>query len=175
MKVITWETLYYEDHGATLKHTCGKRIVTLFYLFTTQWLQVDTRTKMTLYECLRRCTGICNGPRVTCMKELCMVALPQIRCQLHDHARQYDNDEVCHNKRNSGKLHGNISRNGYGNAIIGRYGGCFEEDIRRFMCERAYHITGFGCTGEVCTNSQCEKGQCTIPKRLAMMEGWECV
>ena len=25
------------------------------------------------------------------------------------------------------KLHGNISWNGYGNAIIGRYGGCFEE------------------------------------------------
>ena len=59
------------------------------------------------------------------------MALPQILCQLHDHARQYDNDEVCHNKRNGGKLHGNISRNGYGNAIIGRYGGCFEEDIRR--------------------------------------------
>ena len=72
---------------------------------------------------------------------------------------------------NGGKLHVNISRNGYGNAIIGRYGGCFEEDIRRFMCERAYHITGFGCTDEVCTNSQCEKGQCTVPKRLAMMEG----
>lgn len=42
---------------------------------------------------------------------------------------QYDNDGVCHNKRNGGKLHGNISRNGYGNAIIGRYGGCFEEGI----------------------------------------------
>ena len=103
------------------------------------------------------------------------MALPQIRCQLHDHAKQYDNDETCHNKRNSGKLHGNISWNGYGNAIIGRYSGCFEEDIRRFMCERAYHITGFGCTGEVCTNTQCEKGQCTVPKRLAMMEGGECV
>ena len=25
------------------------------------------------------------------------------------------------------KLHGNTSRNGYGNAMIGRYGGCFEE------------------------------------------------
>ena len=62
-----------------------------------------------------------------------MVALPQIRCELHDHARQYNNDDVCHDKWNSGKLHGNISRNGYGNAIIGRYGGCFEEDIRRFM------------------------------------------
>ena len=30
-------------------------------------------------------------------------------------------------EQNDGKLHGNISRNGYGNAIIGRYGGCFEE------------------------------------------------
>ena len=36
---------------------------------------------------------------------------------------------MCHNKRNGGKLHGNISRIGYGNAIIGRYGGCFEEGI----------------------------------------------
>ena len=51
--------------------------------------------------------------------------LPQIRCQLHDHAKQYDNDGACHNKRNGGKLRGNISRNGYGNAMIGRYGGCF--------------------------------------------------
>ena len=64
-----------------------------------------------------------------------------------------------------------ISRNGYGNAMIGRYGGCFEEDIRRFMCDRAYGIMGFGCTGEVCTNSRGEKGQCTVPKRLAMVEG----
>ena len=32
MKVITWETLYYEDHGATLKHKCGKRIVALSLL-----------------------------------------------------------------------------------------------------------------------------------------------
>ena len=50
--------------------------------------------------------------------------------------------------------------------MIGRYSGCFEEDIRRFMCDRAYRITGFGCTGEVCTNSQGEKGQCTVPQRL---------
>ena len=50
-------------------------------------------------------------------------------CQLsYDHAKQYDNDGVCH-KQKGGKLHGNISRNGYGNAIIGRYGGCFEEGI----------------------------------------------
>ena len=30
-------------------------------------------------------------------------------------------------------LHGNISRKGYGNALIGRLGGCFEEDIMRLM------------------------------------------
>ena len=65
------------------------------------------------------------------------------------------------------KLHGNISRNDYGNAMISRYGGCFEEDIRMLMCDRAYHITGFGCTDEVCTNSRGEKGQCMVPKRLA--------
>ena len=61
------------------------------------------------------------------MKELSMVALPQIQCQLHDHAKQYDNDEACHNNGTVescmaiylGKLH----------AIIGRYGGCFEEGI----------------------------------------------
>ena len=58
-----------------------------------------------------------------------MVVLPQIRCQLHDCAKQYDNGGTCHNKRNGGKLHGNISWNGYGNAIIGRYGGCFEEGM----------------------------------------------
>ena len=44
---------------------------------------------------------------------------------------QYDKSKVRHDnvERNGGKLHGNISRNGYGNAIIRRYGGCFEEGI----------------------------------------------
>ena len=35
--------------------------------------------------------------------------------------------KMCVIKMEWWKLHGNISRNGYGNAIIGRYGGCFEE------------------------------------------------
>ena len=37
------------------------------------------------------------------------------------------------NKRNGGKLHGNISRNGYGNAIIGRYGGFLRKVYGGFM------------------------------------------
>ena len=32
MKVTTQETLYHEDHGATLKHKCGKKIVALSLL-----------------------------------------------------------------------------------------------------------------------------------------------
>ena len=33
---------------------------------------------------------------------------------------QYDNDGTCHDELDGGKLHGNIFRNGYGNAMIGR-------------------------------------------------------
>ena len=123
MKVTKQETLYHEDHGATLKHKCGKKdssivpfiffiwpfffyglsffgtmlywmmIITLLFIYnsriTTRYLEQD----MTLYECLRRCTGMCNDSWVTCMKELWTVALPQTLCQLHDHAKQHDNDE----------------------------------------------------------------------------------
>ena len=91
-------TLYHKDHGATLKHKCGKRIVALslfislfwglfwpfsfFYLgqcsinddhHTSIYLQLNDynsilEQNMTLYECLRWCTGIGNESRVTCMK-----------------------------------------------------------------------------------------------------------
>ena len=53
-------------------------------------------------------------------------------------------------KQNGGKLHGNISWNGHGNAIIGRYGGGFEEG--------KWWVYS---TGE----------NCTIQERLAMVEG----
>ena len=72
-------------------------------------------------------------------KKLWAVALPQIQCQLHDHAKQYDNNGACDDKRNGGKLHGNISRNGYGNAMIGRYGGCFEEAHYRNIQAKFYN------------------------------------
>ena len=52
-------------------------------------------------------------------------------------------------ERNGGKLHGNISRNGYGNAIIGRYGGCFEEG--------KWWVYGTGKS-------------CAVQERLAIME-----
>ena len=90
------ETLYHEGHGATLKHKCGKKgsSITPFLAFfffglslflgqysmnddhhTYIYLQLNDynsilEQSMTLYECLRRCTGICNESRVTSMKEL---------------------------------------------------------------------------------------------------------
>ena len=44
-------------------------------------------------------------------------------------------------------LHGNISRKGYGNALIGRYGGCFEERYREVL----------DATAKVDANSRSEK------------------
>ena len=78
------------------------------------------------------------------------MALPQIQCQLHDHAKQYDNVGVCHNKTERWKFHDNIYWNGYGNAVIGRYGGCFEEG--------KWWVYGTGKS-------------CTVLERLAMVEG----
>ena len=62
---------------------------------------------------------------------------------------QYDKSNVCHDD-DDGRLHGNISRNGYGNSIIGGYGGCFEEGI--------WWVYD---TGE----------RCAVLERLAMVEG----
>ena len=115
--------------------------------------------------------GWCNESRVTCMKNNAWWLCHKYDVNYMIMQWQYDNDETCHDERNGGRLHCNISRNGYGNAIIGRYGGCFEEYIMRLMCDRAYRITGFGCTSEVCTNYRGEKGRCMVQKRLAMMEG----
>jgi hypothetical protein len=103
---------------------------------------------------------------VTCIIRMNGSCATNIMSALYDLVKQYDDEHTSH-VMERWKLHGNISRNGYGNAMIGRYGGCFEEDIRRLMCDRAYHITGFGCTSEDCTNSWGEKGHCTVPKRLA--------
>src|ERR1041385_6141957 len=54
-------------------------------------------------------------------------------------------------------LHGNISRKGYGNALIGRYGGCFEERYKEVYDDRAYLAKGLDVPAKVDTNSRGEK------------------
>ncbi len=71
-------------------------------------------------------------------------------------------------------LHGNVSQKGYGNALIGRYGGYFEERYNEDYVWQSVSCHGFGCIGEVCTNSPDEKWQCTVPKRLAKYGWWKC-
>ena len=70
------------------------------------------------------------------------------------------------------KLHGNISRNSYENAVVGRYGGCFEEDVWAYVYENKRKSShGFWMYWRSLHNSQCEKRQCTAPKRLANLDG----
>ena len=124
MKVISQETLYHEDHGATSKHKCGERIValsllsfSLIFLFgpflpflwplffvrsliptcggiivsiilsslgqcsnnddhhTFIYLQLKNynlilEQNMTLYECFRWCTGMCNDLAQQCHQKM---------------------------------------------------------------------------------------------------------
>ena len=145
---------------------------------TSTYLQLNITTRhqeenLTLYDCMSQYQDV-QWSSVTCIKN----------DELWLSHKYYVNDMIMQSNMTMKvyviitecwKLHGNISWTGYGNAMIARYGGFFEEDIRRLMCDRPYRITGFGCTGEVCTNSQGEKGQCTVPKRLAKAVRWECV
>src|SRR3954471_4225721 len=54
-------------------------------------------------------------------------------------------------------LHGNISRKGCGNSLIGRYGGCFEERYKEVYDERAYHAKGLDVPAKVDAKSRSEK------------------
>ena len=56
-------------------------------------------------------------------------------------------------------LHGNISRKGYGNALIGRYGGCFEERYKVVYDDRAYHAKGLDSPAGRCQLSECVTAQ----------------
>src|ERR1041385_1663182 len=54
-------------------------------------------------------------------------------------------------------LHGNISRKGYGNSLIGRYGGCFEEGYKEVYDDRAYRAKGLDVPPKGEANSRSEK------------------
>src|SRR3954471_12838643 len=51
--------------------------------------------------------------------------------------RLYNQEKACMKMKDQvmrrWMLHDNVSQKGFGNALIGRYGGCFEEDIMRLM------------------------------------------
>src|ERR1041385_3776880 len=55
------------------------------------------------------------------------------------------------------KLHGNITQKGYGNALVGRYDGCFEEGYKEVYDDRAYHAKGLDVPSKVDANSWSKK------------------
>ena len=76
--------------------------------------------------------------------------------------RLYDQEKTCMTMKDQvmrrWMLHGNVSRKGYGNALIGRYGGCFEEDIMTFMYDRAYHAKGLDAPAKYAPTLEVRKG-----------------
>ena len=55
-------------------------------------------------------------------------------------------------------LHGNISQKGYGNALIGRYGGCFEERYNEAYDDRPYHDKGLDAPAKYAQTLEVRKG-----------------
>ena len=76
--------------------------------------------------------------------------------------RLYDQAKACMTMKDQvmrrWMLHGNVSRKGYGNALIGRYGGCFEEDMMRLMYDRAYHAKGLDAPAKYAPTLEVRKG-----------------
>ena len=54
-------------------------------------------------------------------------------------------------------LHGNVSQKGYRNALIGRYGGCFEENNEAYD-DRAYHAKGLDAPMKFAPTLKVRKG-----------------
>jgi hypothetical protein len=80
-----------------------------------------------------------------------------IMAALYDHAKQYDDEHASH-VMERWKLHGNISRNGYGNAIMGRYGGCFEEGIRSLCAKERIISWGLDAPAKFAPTLEVRKG-----------------
>ena len=55
-------------------------------------------------------------------------------------------------------LHGNVSRKGYGNALIDRYGGYFEERYNEDYDDKAYHVKGLDAPAKFAPTLEVRKG-----------------
>ena len=55
-------------------------------------------------------------------------------------------------------LHGNVSQKGYGNALIGRYSGCFEEGYNEAYDDRAYHAKDLDAPAKFAPTLEVTKG-----------------
>src|ERR1041385_6825599 len=68
-------------------------------------------------------------------------------------------------------LHGNVSRKGYGNALIGRYGGCFEKGYMEVCDDKAYHAMGLEAPAKFAPTLKMRNGNAGYRRGLQNMEG----
>ena len=55
-------------------------------------------------------------------------------------------------------MHGIVSWKGYGNALIGRYGGCFEERYKEAYDDSVYHAKGLAAPAKYAPTLEVRKG-----------------
>ena len=55
-------------------------------------------------------------------------------------------------------LHGNVSRKGYGNALICRYGGFYEESYKEVYDDKTYHAKGVDAPAKFAPTLKMRKG-----------------
>ena len=104
-------------------------IITLLFTYNSI-LQLDTRT-MNLYECLWQFTRMCNHASVISINDEWWLSHKYYVIYMFTQ-NEYDNECVCH-KNGTVEVPWQYISKWLWNAIIGRYGGYFKEDIRRLM------------------------------------------
>ena len=76
--------------------------------------------------------------------------------------RLYDQAKACMTMKDQvlrrWMLHSNVSRKGYGNVLIGRYGGCFEEEYNEAYDDRAYHAKDLNAPVKFAPTLEMRKG-----------------
>ena len=76
--------------------------------------------------------------------------------------RLYDQAKTCMTMKDQvmkrWMLHGNVSRKGYGNAMIGRCAGCFEEGYNEAYDDRAYHAKDLDAPAKFAPTLEVRKG-----------------
>ena len=75
--------------------------------------------------------------------------------------RLYDQAKVCMTCTSSHEMvyvAWQCTRKGYGNALIGRYGGCFEEGYNEFYDGRVYHAKGLDAPAKDAPTLKMRKG-----------------
>ena len=88
-------------------------------------------------------------------------ARPNYHAALRSRESMYENEDQVMGRL---MLHGNVSRKGCGNALIGRYGGYFKEIYKEVYDDRAYHAKGLDAPAKFQPTLKMRKGNAQYRK-----------